>query len=396
LRVGLFTESYDPVINGVSTSVKTLAAELSLGGHRPCIVAPSFPGFVDEPGADIVRLASWRTPFNPRNPFAFPPLGPLPAALRAAQFDIIHTQQPFGIGLHGLRASKVLGVPLLSTFHTLYHEYAHYFPVVPTSVARAFLARHLSRYYNQCATVIVPSRAAGSYLESIGVDPRRLAVIPTGVPAPPTVLPLAITEARRRFDLPEGMPIVLFVGRLAQEKNLALLIDAFVQLPQTDALLLLVGSGPFESQLRLMVRQRRLEERVRFAGFLARGELSPIYEASTVFAFPSPTETQGVVLSEAQSHGLPCVVIAAGGAPEFVRPDIDALLVRPDEGVAGFARAIESLLTDERRRRAFAQAARESELRPTPEGMARQVLALYAHALPSPPAPRTATEHRGL
>ncbi|MES2464536.1 MAG: glycosyltransferase, partial [Armatimonadota bacterium] len=86
MRIGLFTESYDPVINGVSTSVKTLAMELAKAGHDPVVVAPHHPGFEDRAsagdGITVLRLPSWRTPFNPQNPFAYPPMGLTPAALR--------------------------------------------------------------------------------------------------------------------------------------------------------------------------------------------------------------------------------------------------------------------------------------------------------------------------
>lgn len=398
MRVGLFTESYDPVINGVSTSVKTLAAELTALGHFPVVVAPRFRGFADETtgGAApvrVIRLFSLRTPLNPQNPFVPPPFfgRVAPALIKDSRFDVIHTQQPFGLGMHGRALAAQAGAPLVSTYHTLYNEYAHYFPLLPRGTVQALVSRHLRLYYNGCDAVIVPSRAAGRVLENSGVDPGRIRVVPTGVPAPPVVLPAAVVEVRRALDLPAGAPVLLFVGRLAREKNLDLLLGAFARLvaagrpvpankvTSPPPVLLLVGSGPYQEACEQQVRKRGLSAHVRFAGFLTRTQLAPVYALASVFAFPSATETQGVVLSEAQSHGLPCVVVNGGGAPEFVRSGVDALVVPPGDEAA-FAEALQALIGDDVRRRAMGAAALASPLRPTPEAMARQVLTVYAAA----------------
>ncbi|MBC8101127.1 MAG: glycosyltransferase [Cytophagales bacterium] len=388
MRVGLFTESYDPVINGVSTSVKTLAMELAQAGHHPVVVAPRYPDFDDAaPGTDgitVLRLPSWRTPFNPQNPFAYPPRGPVPSVLREARFDVVHTQQPFGMGRHGRACARRLAVPLISTFHTLYTEYAHYFPLVPRSMVRWWLGDQLRHYYQTCDAVVIPSRAAGKLLGEIGVPAQRLKVVPTGVSSAPMIVPAAVEQARRGYSLPPAAPVLLFVGRLAREKNLDLLLGTFTQLcledwlatpPEEHPILLLVGSGPYLDACRERVRRDGIGPWVRFAGFLRRNELASVYALSTLFVFPSSTETQGVVLSEAQSFGLPCVLTEGGGAPEFVQANVDALVVPPVD--TAFAEGIRCLLTDPIRRRAFAAAALQSPLRPTPAIMVHRLLELY-------------------
>ncbi len=381
VRVGLFTESYDPIINGVSTSVKTLAAELTAAGHTPVIVAPRYPGFADEGGdPPILRMPSLPTPFAYR--FVPPPLGPAPAVLRDAVFDVVHTHHPFGLGRHGRRCARSLRAPLVSTNHTFYTEYTHYLPFVPKRAAQAVVSAAMRGYYNSCAAAVVPSRAARRILEGLG-GPAPLFVVPTGVPPAPAVMPAAVEQARKGFSLPPGAPVLLYVGRLAREKNLDLLIDAFARLcagydGEERPLLLLVGSGPYRDACRRRVREAGITPWVRFAGFLRRAQLAPVYAAATLFVFPSATETQGVVLSEAQSHGLPCVVVGAGGAPEFVRDGVDALVV--PAGVADFAHAMGTLLRDAGRRREMAAAALESPLRPTPAEMARQMVRVYETA----------------
>ena len=391
--VGLFTESYEPVVNGVSTSVKTLAGELVEAGHRPVVVAPRFPGYVDAPtgegkGVPVLRLPSWRTRWNPQNPFAYPPLpswlGKAPGSLRNASFNIVHTQQPFGMGLHGKAVARRLKVPLVSTFHTLYMEYAHYFPVIPTPIARRFLAFAMTRYYGSCNAVIVPSREAGRRLQILGVSESLLRVVPTGVGEAVFASPEAAQAARKKYDVPPGAPLILFVGRLAREKNLELLFDAFARVLAAGGfpiapVLVLAGSGPWREECESAAKKSGAEAQIRFAGFVTRENLAPLYTSASLFAFPSPTETQGVVLSEAQSYGVPCVVVEGGGASEFVRANADALVVPPT--VDAFTNALADLLHNHAKRDAFAQAARESPLRPTPSGMAQAILDVYDRAL---------------
>lgn len=386
MRVGLFTESYAPVINGVSTSVKTLAVELSAIGHHPIVIAPGFPGFIDDDddGVEVRRLPSWHTAFNHGNPFAYPPVGPTPRALRNLTLDVVHTHQPFGIGLHGKRIARRLGVPMVSTFHTLYTEYVHYFPFAPKAVSVAILVRFLRRYHEACDGVIVPSKEVQRRLERIGISRKKLFIVPTGIPDAPSVSPEAVDRIRTKHNLPPAAPVVMYAGRLAREKNLFLLIDAFTeicrQFPDNERhpILLLVGSGPFEEECQDRVEAAAIEKWVRFAGFVKREQLDPYYKAATLFAFPSSTETQGVVLSEAQTHALPCLVVEGGGASEFVRNGVDALVVPPT--LRSFREALLELLNNSEKRRAFAAASLKTPLRPTPNDMAKRVVEVYQAA----------------
>lgn len=394
MRVSLWTESYDPIINGVSTSVKTLCGELPLCGHLPTVVAPQYPGFQDAGDMPVLRVPSLRTVFAPTHPIVLPPVGLSPRALRGVRFDIVHTQQPFGLGMHGRCTARRLGVPLVSTNHTLYNEYTHYFPLLPQSVVRSLLSRAMRQYYNTCALVVAPSRAAVRILQNLGVI-VPLHVVPTGVPAASAVLPAAVEQTRANLNLSAHVPVLLFVGRLAREKNLDLLVDAFARVCRKRSVserpvLVLAGSGPYARHCRQRVQASGLAPWVRFTGFLGRMQLAPVYAAATLFVFPSGTETQGVVLSEAQSFGLPCVAVDAGGAPEFVRRDVDALVLPPDADA--FATAIDILLQNEDRRRAMAAAALASPLRPTPAAMAQQMIQVYEAARA---AQQTATTRTG-
>lgn len=375
MRIGLFSESYRPVINGVSTSVETLSLGLGRMGHAPLVIAPRVRGHVDE--SPVRRLASWTWPLYPGFPFAWPPTGPFANQTDDLELDIVHSHHPFGIGLHARRAAMRRGIPHVSTFHTLYHDYTHYFPLVSKRVARAWLTHWLHGFYSQCELVIVPSVETGRRLGEIGLAPDRIRVIPTGVPDASPVDPSQSEAFRAQWGIPRLAPVVLYVGRIAWEKNLRLLIDAYRNLPG-DAWLVLVGNGPDRLAIEKAVDDAGIAARTRFTGAIARGLLGPVFRSATVFAFPSGTETQGLVLAEAQSYGLPCVAVNQGGAPEFVRHGVDALLTEPR--VDTFSEAIAQLLGDARQRAEFAAAAVGSPLRWTPERMLSALVDVYREA----------------
>lgn len=377
MRIALLTESYAPVVNGVSTSVRTLAELLRAAGHDPIVVAPRFPGYTDDGPIPVFRVPSWTTRFNPSNPFAYPSVGPWARQLAPVEADLIHTNHPFGLGLAGAAAARRRGIPHVTTFHTLYHDYTHYFPVFPQAISQGFLSWYLSRFYRRADAVLVPSRAAGKRLTAIGVPEARLEVVPTGV-APATPVSADDTRAvRRRHGIPDDAPLLLYVGRIAREKNLPLLFDAFAR-QGPDAWLALVGGGPDAEALKEQAQSRGIGARTVFVGAVPRETLPPYYAAATLFAFPSATETQGIVLTEAQGYGLPCVAVDGGGAPEFVRNGVDAFVT--PSALDPFADAIKRLLTDPDLRATMGAAARTSPLALAPEGMAQKVLSVYAQA----------------
>jgi 1,2-diacylglycerol 3-alpha-glucosyltransferase len=379
MRVGLFTESYDPIINGVSTSVKTLATHLIRTGHSPIFLVPKFPHYTDAPSDwPIHRLNAFRSPWNRDNPATNLPVFGLPRVYKNIALDVVHLHHPFGLGQQAILYANRHKIPLIATFHTLYADYLHYVPFIPRPLMTKILNSYLCWFYNCCDAVIVPSRHTSRILENIGVHPSRLRVVPTGVAAAPVVEQAEITATRTRLGIPPDAEILLYVGRLAREKNLNLLLETLATLPESCHLVF-VGSGPHHANLvadaRLLRLANNLSERVHFAGFVPHKDVSPYYAMADIFVFPSVTETQGVVLSEAQSFGLPCVVADGGGAPESVRDGLDAFIVPPD--CAAFARAIRQLLENSALQAAFSEAARTSPLRPTPEQMVARVVGIY-------------------
>ena len=384
-RVGMFSESFHPVQNGVTTSVLSLVAGLRERGHHVCVFAPAHE-HQPHTESNVLRFPSFVSAFNREYPLAYPfyPRLALATHFDRLRLDVVHTHTPFVLGLTGAKLALRRGVPLVTTFHTLYSQYTHYVPLLPDAVTQSLLERYLPWYYNRCAAIICPSEVAATTLRSLGVE-CSVQIIPTGIPLPP---PDALTDearacARQRLDIAPDAPLLLYAGRIAREKNLEWLLEAFgrvrAQLPLVR--LALVGGGPFLEELQSKAAE--FGAGVLFLGPTPRRDLDALFAACDVFVFPSPSETQGLVIGEARAAGVPCVVVDAGGAAESVKDGEDGFRVPPDDAEA-FAARIVLLLTDAPRMVEMRANARRNALRHTPERMIKRVLAVYEQAQSQP------------
>ncbi len=375
MRVGLFTESYPPLINGVSTSVQTLTAQLEAAGHTVFVFTSRYPNYKDD-RAGVYRYPSVNALVEPDYVVPVPFSPRIAYALRTLKLDIVHSQSPFFLGLVARRTARALNIPHLATNHTLYTEYAHYLPLPTVGVTRRLLVRWMHGFYNSCDAVLAPSELTRRVLtDSYGVQ-TPIAVVPTAIPAPPYVLARP-AETRSEFGLPPDARILLYVGRLAPEKNLDLLLRAFaaISAKTSDTYLVLAGSGKSRRSLEGLARALGIHRRTRFAGFLSRTKLDPLYQASDVFLFPSKTETQGLAVGEALAAGLPCVVVNAGGAPEAIREGTDGFLV--DDHPDAMAARTRELLADPIQLRRMADDAKRGAALREPEAVGGRVIRLY-------------------
>lgn len=384
LRIGIFTESYPPVINGVTTSVTTLITQLESLGHRVFVFSSEFPGHKGD-ADDVVRIPAVFTPFDKAYPIPLPITPRIMRGVREMELDIIHTQSPFLMGVIAQRVSQCNHVPLVATNHTIYTQYLHYVPFAP-SLVRASAHIWIGWYYSSCRAVITPSHFAASRLRSeYNVRDTQIAVIPSGIPIPPPVSDEAKAAIRRKYGIPDGAPILTYAGRMAQEKNLPMLLHACERVvfrKRSDAYLILAGAGMLARVLEEMANESSiLKGRVILTGFLPRTALDPIYATSSLLTFPSLSETQGMVLGEAMAVGTPCVAVDAGGAPETVCPGVDGL--RTPNDPAAFGEAVVELLNDPARLESMRKAAVVNAVQRTPQCMAEKVLAVYHRAMAS-------------
>ena len=354
MRVGLFTNNYLPFRGGVTTAVETLRLGLDACGHDVWVFAPASRAPIADPPR-VFRYPSVPAPTYPGFSLALPFSPRLARRARALGLDVIHAQHPFLLGVTARRLARRLGRPLVFTYHTRYEKYAHYVPL-PERLVAALAVRLACRFADSADLVVAPSEHMAATLAARGVR-APVAVIPTGVPLD-LFSPGDREAARRRLGLPAGDPLCLYVGRLDREKSVGRVIDAFASIAGavSGSRLVLVGQGSHEAALRRRAEASPARARIHFAGGMTREALPTFYRAADLFVFASETETQGLVLAEAHSCGLPAVAVRASGVTEVVRDGETGLLTKAE--TRDLADAAIGLLLDAERRVAMGRAAR--------------------------------------
>lgn len=359
MKILMFTNTYTPHVGGVARSVSELAAGLRRAGDEVLVVAPEYGNTaIAEPG--VRRIPAVQNFAG--SDFSVPlPLSPgLAEATEIFNPDIIHSHHPFLLGDTALRTASLLDVPVVFTHHTRYELYGHYVAQDSELLKRLALSLSLG-YCDLCDGVIAPSRSIADFLAEHGVR-TPVSVVPTGV----DVSCFAAGErARGRFarSIPEDVFLAGHVGRLAPEKNLAFLTEAFVLFLRRNskAHVLIVGDGSSRPAMQQAFEREGMGNRAHFAGMLKGGALADAYAAMDVFGFSSFSETQGLVLVEAMTTGCPVVALDAPGARDVVTDGLNGRLLDADTDVAGFAVALEALATaGDSHRQAMRRAALET------------------------------------
>ncbi|PYE55271.1 glycosyltransferase family 4 protein [Deinococcus yavapaiensis] len=340
LRIGLFTDVFLPDQNGVSTSILLLHAELRRRGHDAWIIAPAFPDHLDDEST-VVRLRSITNPVLRRQRLAFPRKRRLPC-----QFDLVHTHTPWVIGWWGARLARKWNAPHITTFHTHLERYTHYIPGLSRIDRRTkAVSRIARRFYNRADFIVAPTVASAEIVQGYGaLQPVR--IVPTGIDED-----LLLRAPVCPSPWPEGKRRLLTIGRLGHEKRFDVVLEALAQLRRgahgapVDAHLVHIGEGPQGEELRELAASLDLQAHVTFLGRVPVQHIGAYYRMAELFVFASDTETQGLVLTEAQMTGLPVVAVGAGGTLDGVKNGESGYLVAPGD-TSAIARLSAKILAD--------------------------------------------------
>lgn len=327
LRIAFFTDTYHPQVNGLVTSVETSRNELVKQGHTALIFAPHLSGEVVE--QDVYRLAGF--PYYPQPEYTFVLPWGLGFDLRkfgSFNCDLIHSHAMFGAGLIAVPIAKLKKIPLVLTYHTLFEDYLHYVPL-PLAFTRWFNRAYTRWMCHLCALIIAPTPAIKSVLEGYGVK-TRIEVLPTGLNAEV----FAKSGAKKSdYGVPEDTLLLSCAGRTGHEKKMDLLINALAQadsqLPKWK--LVIAGDGPERLHLQAQIDRLGLSAKVQILGYVPRAKVLDLMEASDLFAFPSTTETQGMVVIEAMGRGTPVLGADAMGVGYMMAKD-----AKPGEARGGW------------------------------------------------------------
>jgi glycosyltransferase involved in cell wall biosynthesis len=324
MRIALICETFLPDVNGVATTVCRILEHLRAEGHDALLFAPQgAPSrFAD---VEVVPLGGMPFPLYPELKLTPPQFG-ITANLRRFRPDLIHLVGPALLGASVPYLARNLRLPVLSSYHTDFGAYSHHYGL---GFCKNLVNAYLRWIHNRCLFTLCPSTATLHSLRTIGF--RRLKIWRRGVDTQ-RFHPRYRSEAwRRATGLQPGETLLLYVGRIANEKRVDLLLDALQGL--SDARLVIVGDGPARLEL-----QRRAEGLpIHFTGYLKGQDLTTAYASADAFIFPSDTDTFGQVIQEAMASGLAIVGARSGGALDLVRQGVTGYLFEP--GVASDLRA---------------------------------------------------------
>ncbi len=359
MRVAMVTECYHPVRNGIVTVLDTIASGLRERGHEVLVIAPDHPSRPVDPPF-VVRVPSLPNPFYPDYPAAKPWSPVVGQALDEFRPDVVHIHSFMWLSRFALKQARKRGIPVVTTYHTLVTEYLHYAPV-PKGLAHRFVAYWSASFCNACQFVIVVSPLGEELLRSFGVT-TPIAFIPTGIDADRFGQGDGY-RVRKSLGIPMHGTVLLYVGRIAKEKNIAFLLDALgpVLAERPRTYLVLVGDGPEMVTMQAKAKEMRGGERILFVGSRPRDEMPDFFAAADIFVFASVTEMQGLAVCEALMAGLPVVAVGEGGIRYYLR-DGEVGFVTPHDPL-GFANAVRALLDKPHLRMAMAERARAFALR---------------------------------
>lgn len=356
LRLALFTDTYPPQLNGVSRTLERLVRAVAGHGGVARVYTTTDPGVAAADRDDHV----WRRPSvafwaYPQLRMAAPILGRAYGDLRSWQPTLIHAATPFGMGLTGRSCARALGVPLVTSYHTSFNEYAKYYRLGALSKPGWSFIRW---FHNGGARTYVPTRAVLEELQELGFE--RLAVWGRGVDSHRFNPTFRSAAWRSRLGADERTVVVAYVGRLAAEKGLDTALEAMTQLTTRSAgtgahgpriVFAVAGDGPYAAQCR---RVAPPPPAAHFVGRLEGRALSEFYASADIFVFPSATDTFGNVLLEAMASGLPVIGADVGPTREILAQG-GGLTVPPRDARA-LATAVERLAADPARRATLAAA----------------------------------------
>lgn len=337
-HICLVTETFPPEVNGVANTLANLARELRMAGHQLSIVRPFQRG---EPRKDQSslddehhqRVRGWPLPGYPELRFGWPSRRRLRATWKKHRPDAVYIATQGPLGWIALGLARQMGIPTLSGFHTNFHQYSRYYGA---GFLEGIIRRYLVAFHNRCGATLAPTTTVCRELANWGIG--HVHCWSRGVDSRNFHPEHRSSELRARWGLDERQLAVLYVGRLAAEKNLAQAISAFERLKvmHPSARFILVGDGPLREKL------QRTHPDYLFCGTQTGDALARHYASADLFLFPSQSETFGNVVLEAMASGLGVVAFDHAAAHEHIQDGINGRKLAMDDG-EGFSLAAMSL-----------------------------------------------------
>ena len=343
-NVGLFNESFPPVMDGVAVCVENYAHWIQEKVGGVSVVTPRKLGaHYSQYPYEVLDYASVPVPF--RHPYVtgiaqIDPL--LRAKLRRRQFKIVHAHSPFSAGLMALQVARSQRIPLVATFHSKFKD--DFREVIPSDMVVDQAIKVVMEFFDHADEVWVPQASVEEVIREYGFK-GHVEVVDNGSDLVADYPDSYFEEARRALGIAPGEFVFLFVGQHIWQKNVRLVIDALEQIKDLPFRMFFVGTGYAAGEMKELVEQKGLSDKVTFTGMLTdRAEVTRYYAAADLFLFPSMYDNAPLVVREAAALHTPAVMVEGSTAATILRDGENGYLVPND--LEAFAARLRDLYHD--------------------------------------------------
>ncbi|HOO32109.1 MAG TPA: glycosyltransferase [Thermotogota bacterium] len=345
MNIGFFSDTYLPQRNGVAVALSLYRQVMENLGHRVYIFVPKFESSYKRQERGVFECPSFAYSMDKGQRFAIP-IAPMLSTIRSLNLDIIHVHSPFTMSFFAKAVSKSLKIPAICTHHTLFEYYLHYVPtLIRPSVEQT---RKLMTYWTYLfEKVIAPTEKIYELLEEWGVPKEKLSTIPTGIDTG-SFKNFAGWELKKELKIPDDEKVLLFVGRIAKEKNIDFLLRTFRKMltKRKDINFVLVGEGDEKENLENLSHELGISDKVFFTGGKDRAYVIDAYNAADIFWFASFSETQGLVILESMTAGTPVVALGKMGVYDLLKNEASGGIMLSELNETDFASAVFHLIDD--------------------------------------------------
>ena len=387
MRIGLFTDTYPPYINGVSTSVCMLKHALEKKGHQVFVVTVNNDSlkYKIEDNNTVIRV-----PGIPIGIYDYRLTGVYPLRainiIKKWNLDIIHSHTEFGVGTFARIIAKQLNIPLVHTYHTMYEDYVHYITHGYFDKSSKKIVEYLTLFYcdKTANELIVPTKKTYDLFKDKYEVDKNIHIIPTGIEIErfykENVDMKKVTKLKKELLILKDDFIIVFVGRIAEEKNIVFLIEAQKEIVKKhlNVKLIIIGDGPDSDKYKKLANKYKLNDNIIFTGKVPWEEIPCYYQLADVFATASTTETQGLTVIEAMAGGVPPLCIDDESFRNVVVDDLNGRIFKNKKE---YIKDVYELYDNHDKLDNLAKQARLNAERHSSKYYAEGVLDVYEHAI---------------
>lgn len=387
MRIGLFTDTYPPQINGVSTSVQMLKNALEKQGHEVYVITSNASSikYNYEEAEHIIRIPGIPTGIYDYRLTQIYPLKII-NLMKSWKLEVIHSHTEFGVGIFARLFAKQFNIPLVHTYHTMYEDYTHYITHGYFEKTSKKIVVYLTKFYcdKTASELIVPTNKTYNLFKEKYKFDKNIHIVPTGIEVERFFkenVNLEIAQnLRKKLGYTKKDIVLLFVGRIAQEKNIEFLLRAEQKILQKNKniKLLIVGDGPDKQNFENLSKDLKIDKNVIFVGKVPWDETEYYYNISDIFVTASTTETQGLTIIEAMAASTPPVCINDEAFVDTITNNLNGYIFNNEDE---YCDIILKLTKDKDMRLKTGKQARIQSEHLSSKQFASNVLLVYEHAI---------------